>query len=178
MHKKTGTDKPCRHEWFCSLALDVEGAHLRINSSITQLVLDAEQLVVLGNTLGTGRSTGLDLAGIQSHSQVSNGGILGLTRAVRGNGGVASLVSHLDGFQGLGNGTDLVQFDQDAVAGAQLDALAQTLGVGHEQVVADQLYLAAQLLGHLLPAVPVFFIQTIFDGDDRILLDELFPVTL
>ena len=35
--------------------------------------------------------------------------------------------------------SDLVQLDQDGVAGTQLDALGQTLGVGDEQVIAHQL---------------------------------------
>ena len=52
------------------LALDLESAHAGIHGGSAQLLLDAEQLVVLGNTLGTAGSTGLDLAGVQSHSQV------------------------------------------------------------------------------------------------------------
>ena len=48
--------------------------------------------------------------------------------------------------------------------------LGQTLGVGDEQVVAHQLDLAAQLAGHLLPAFPVLFIQTVLDGDEGCLL--------
>ena len=41
------------------------------------------------------------------------------------------------------------------------------LGVGHEQVVADQLHLAAQLACQLLPAVPVVLGQAVLDGADR-----------
>ena len=49
-------------------------------------------------------------------------------------------------------------------------------GVGHKQVVAHQLHLAAQLAGHLLPALPVLFVQTVLDGDDGVLLHQLLPV--
>ena len=95
---------------------------------------------------------------------------------MRADGGIAGLVSHLDGFQSLRYGADLVQLDEDGVAGTQLDALGQTLGVGDEQVVAHQLDLAAQLAGHLLPAFPVLFVQTVLDGDDGVLLHQLLPV--
>ena len=40
----------------------------------------------------------------------------------------------------------------------------QALGVGDEQVVADQLHLAAQLAGQLLPAVPVVLGQAVLDA--------------
>ena len=95
---------------------------------------------------------------------------------MRADGVVTGLVRHFDGFQGLGDRADLVQFDQDSVARTQLDALCQTLGVGHKQVVAHQLYLAAQLAGHLLPALPVLFVQTVLDGDDGVLFHKTLPV--
>ena len=95
---------------------------------------------------------------------------------MRADGGVTGLVCHLDGLQRLGNGADLVQLDEDGVAGTQLDALGQTLGVGDEQVIAHQLDLAAQLAGHLLPALPVLFVQTILNGDDGVLLHQALPV--
>ena len=95
---------------------------------------------------------------------------------MRADGVVTGLVCHFDGFQGLGDRADLVQFDQDSVARTQLDALCQTLGVGHKQVVTHQLYLAAQLAGHLLPALPVLFVQTVLDGDDGVLFHKALPV--
>ena len=82
----------------------------------------------------------------------------------------------LDCLKGLGYGTDLVKLDQDGVRGAQIDALLQPLDIGNEQVVAYQLHSVAELLGHLYPAFPVFFIQTIFDGDDGILVDQALPM--
>ena len=124
-------------------AFYVEGGHAGVNGTCTQILLNAEQLVVLGNALGAAGGAGLDLAGVQGNGQISNGGVLGLAGAVRADGGLAGLVGHLDGLQRLGNRTDLVQLDQDGVACTQLDALGQTLGIGNEQVVAHQLDLAA-----------------------------------
>ena len=115
----------CRKiNWFSTAsALYVESCHAGVNGAAAQLLLNAQQLVVLCNTLGTAGSTGLDLAGVQRHGQIGNGGVLGLTGAVRADGGVTGLVSHLDGFQSFGNRADLVQFDQDRVACTQPDAL-------------------------------------------------------
>ena len=186
--KKLGENKtapvPLQKQYGCrksncfstASALYVESCHAGVNGAAAQLLLNAQQLVVLCNTLGTAGSTGLDLAGVQRHGQIGNGGVLGLAGAVRADGGVTGLVGHLDGLQRLGNRTDLVQLDQDGVAGTQLDALGQTLGVGDEQVIAHQLDLAAQLAGHLLPALPVLFVQTILNGDDGVLLHQALPV--
>ena len=92
------------------------------------------------------------------------------------NGGIARLVRHLDRLKCLGNRADLVQLDEDRVAAAQANALGQTLGVGDEQVIADQLDLAAQFLRHLLPALPVLLIEAVLNGVDGVLLDQLLPV--
>ena len=73
------------------------------------------------------------------HYQVGNGCILGFTGTVGYYGCVSCTVCHFDGIQGLGQGTDLVNLDQDGVGNLQIDALGQTLGVGYEQVVPYQL---------------------------------------
>ena len=125
-------------------ALDVEGTEAGVLGSTAEFFLDAEQLVILGNALAAAGGTGLDLAGVQGNGQVSNGGVLGLAGTVRSNGGVASLVGHLNGLQRLRDRTDLVQLDQDGVAAAQADALGQALSVGDEQVVAHQLVIYCQ----------------------------------
>ena len=67
-----------------------------------ELFLDAEELVVLGHTVGAACRTGLDLAGVGSNGDVSDGGILGFARAVRDDCGVTVALSELDGAEGLG----------------------------------------------------------------------------
>ena len=76
------------------LVLEVEESLLaeELCNVLAQLFLDAEQLIVLRNAVGTGRSAGLDLACIQSNSDVSDGSVLGLAGAVRYDGGVACAV--------------------------------------------------------------------------------------
>ena len=79
-------------------------------------------------------------------------------------------LGEVDGGERLGDGADLVDLDQDRVGHAQINALAEELDVGDEQIVADELDLAAELFGQQFPAVPIAFGAAVFDGDDRELL--------
>ena len=54
------------------------------------------------------------------------------------------------------------------------DAFFQDLGVGYEQVVTNQLDFVAQYFSLVSETFPVRFVQTIFDGDDRVLFGQLF----
>ena len=54
-------------------------------------------------------------------------------------------------------------FTSTAFATPRVDALAQDLRVGDEQVVADELDPAAERVGQLLPAVPVALGQAVLD---------------
>ena len=83
------------------------------------------------------------------------------------DGGVASVLGHLDGSQSFGQGTDLVELDQDGVGDAVVDTALQDLGVGYEQVVTHDLDFLAQFSSLVGEAFPVRFVQAIFDGDDR-----------
>ena len=87
---KAGTGAPVAES---KLALHVEGSHAGVDGAAAQLLLDAQQLVVLCHTLGAAGGAGLDLAGVQSHGQVGDGGVLSLAGAVRADGGIAGLVS-------------------------------------------------------------------------------------
>src|SRR5664280_2054395 len=89
---------------------------------------------------------------------------------------VAAAVRYVHGVQGLGQGADLVEIDQQRVGAALSDALQQPLRVGDEQVVADDLDARSQLVGQPLPAVPVALVERIFEGDDRVRRDQLVVV--
>ena len=159
-----------------SLLLNVEAFEAGVDGGGTEIFFDAEELVVLGDAFGAAGGTGLDLTGIESHGQVGDGGIFGFAGTVGGHGGVAGLVGHLDGFEGFGDGTDLVELDEDGVAALLGDTLGESLGIGYEQVVTDELDAVAEFAVEDLPAFPVFFVEAVFDGVDRILVDELLPV--
>ena len=148
-----------------------------ILSLCSELLLDADELVVLSHTVGTRERTCLDLTRVGSNCDVSDGSVLSLTRAVAGNGGIAVTMSHLDSVEGLRERTDLVNLDQDRVGSAHLDTLLQELHVGNEEVVAYELAAVADALGQLHPVVPVVLIETILDRVDRILVDELLEVS-
>ena len=83
------------------------------------------------------------------------------------------MARHRDGFHRLGQRADLVDLDQDGVGEAVLDALGQALGVGDEEIVADELDLLAELVGDRLPAGHVVLGHAVLDRDDRVALHEL-----
>src|SRR5262245_65736456 len=66
-----------------------------------QLLLDAEELVVLGDAVGARERADLDLAAVGGDGEVGDGCILGLAGAVRQDGAIARLVRQLDRGQGL-----------------------------------------------------------------------------
>lgn len=141
---------------------------------LTQRFFDTNQLVVFSNAVRTAHRTSFDLACSGTNSQVGNGSVFSFARTVRDNSGVASVFRHLDSSQSFGQRTDLVELDQDGVSDAFFDAFFQDLGVGYEQVVTNQLDFVAQYFGLVSETFPVRFVQTIFDGDDRVLFGQLF----
>src|SRR5450756_2017464 len=66
-----------------------EGARPGVHRGVVQLLLDAEQLVVLVDALAAGRRTGLELAGVGGYGEVRDGDVLGLATTVRDHRGVA-----------------------------------------------------------------------------------------
>ena len=67
--------------------------------------------------------------------------------------------SRLDG---LGDGADLVDLEQEAVAGLDVHGLLDALGVGHGQVVPDDLDAGRAV--ELGPCCPVVLVKAILDG--------------
>lgn len=123
------------------------GLHLQVNGGAelgarvdgvrAELLLDTEDLVQLSQTLGTGRSTGLDLARAQTNDDVGNGDILGLSRAVGDHDTPVVGVRVLGGLDGLSQGADLVDLEQKSVARLELDGLLDAERVGHGQIVTS-----------------------------------------
>lgn len=130
---------------FCNQTL-IKASSLHIDGSaelvagvdglVTELLLDTEDLVELGETLGTGRCTSLDLTGTETDDNVGNGDILGLTRSVGNHDTPASSESILGGLDGLGDGSDLVDLEKEGVAGLGLNGLLDEGRVGDGQIVA------------------------------------------
>jgi hypothetical protein len=143
----------------------------RVNSLVTKLLLNSENLVELGETLRSGRGTGLDLTSTETNGNVSNGDILSLAGTVRDHDTPAISVGVLGSLDGLGQSTNLVDLEEEGVARLELDGLLDSQRVGHSQVITDNLDVLG--LGEVAPGLPVVLSEGILDGDDRVLLAEL-----
>ena len=141
-----------------------------VNGVVTELLLDTENLVELGETLRSSWRTSLDLTSSQTDDNVSNGDIFSLTRAMGDHytpAGTESVLSSLDGF---GNGTDLVNLEEEGVARLELDGLLDELGVGDGQVVTNNLEVGG--LEEVGPGLPVVLSEGVLNADNRVLLSQ------
>ena len=84
--------------------------------------------------------------------------------------GVARLRRHGDGVEGLREGADLIELDEDGVGHLLIDAPGQNLRVGHEEVIAHQLDPIPQAPRQGRPARPVALVHAVFNGDDGVTL--------
>lgn len=103
----------------------------------TKLFLDTEDLVQLGQTLRTGRSTSLDLSRTETDGNIGDGDILGFTRAVRDHDSPAASIGVLGGLDRFGKATDLVDLEQKSVARLQLNGLLDAQRVSHGKIITN-----------------------------------------
>lgn len=87
-----------------------------------QVFFNTEKLVILGHSFCTSWSTGLNLAGIESHCYISNGGVGSFAGTMGNHRSVSAALSHLHSFKGFSQGADLVQLDENRVGHAQMNA--------------------------------------------------------
>jgi hypothetical protein len=118
-----------------------------VTRTVTQVIFDPEELIVLCDPIGSARSTGLDLTRIKGDSEIRNGGVLRLSRPVADNALV--IVAACEGYRlkSLGERSDLIDLHQNCVCDALVNALLKALGIGDKEVVADKLRAMAQGLG-------------------------------
>jgi hypothetical protein len=112
--------------------LSFEHASASVYRGFSEILLDAQELIIFTNTIRAGRRAGFDLPGIGSHRNIRNRRIFGLSGTVRYHSRVAGFVSHLNGIQRFGEGTNLIDLDQDGIADTSLNAFEQALRIGHE----------------------------------------------
>ena len=60
-----------------------------VNSLVSQILFDTNQLIVFCHAITTRSRTGFDLAGVQSYGKIGNRRVLGLAAAMAGNTRVA-----------------------------------------------------------------------------------------
>src|SRR5262245_7020068 len=116
-----------------------QGGAPRIARPAGQLLLDAQELVVLGGALPARGRARLDLSEVQGHGEIGDEGVFGLAGTVRQDRRVAGRAGQGDGAQRLGQSPDLIRLDQNGVGDPFLDSFPQDGRVGDEQVVADEL---------------------------------------
>ena len=92
-----------RHHCLCSLlGLSHPGGRSEAFPGVdsvagAKFLFDAKELIVLGQTLRSARSTGLDLAGAETNGKVSNVCVFGFSRSVRSHDTPSSFLGLNDG---------------------------------------------------------------------------------
>lgn len=84
---------------------------------------------------------------------------------------VLALLVGLDGF---GESADLVDFQQQGIAGFLLDACLDPLLVGDQEVVAYDLHSLAHFGSEGTVALPIVLVEGVLDGYDGVLADISF----
>ncbi len=111
------------------------------------------------------------LSGAQADDEVSDERVLGLARSVADHDTPAVGLRQLARVDRLGHTADLVDLEEQAIAGLLLNGRLNALRVGHGQVVADQLDRCVGL--ELGPRGPVVLLERVLDRGDRVLGDHL-----
>src|SRR5436305_5471659 len=78
-----------------------------------ELLLDPQQLVVLGDAIRARRGAGLDLTAAGGDGEVGDRHVLGLARSVADDHRVRGFARHRDRRERLGEGADLVYLHED-----------------------------------------------------------------
>lgn len=91
-----------------SLAADGEAVEAGVDGVLAELLLDSEELVVLGNSLRSAWGTSLDDTTTQTNGDVRDGHILSLTGSVADHDGPTVALAELSGLDTLRDGSDLV----------------------------------------------------------------------
>mmetsp|Transcript_46026 Transcript_46026/g.144785 ORF Transcript_46026/g.144785 Transcript_46026/m.144785 type:complete len:418 (-) Transcript_46026:660-1913(-) len=145
----------------------------RVDGAIPELLLDAQQLVVLCEPLGPARRTRLDLSRLEADGEVGDEGVLRLAGAVGRHHAPARLLCHVDRLDRLGDGADLVHLEQQRVASLVVDGLLHARRVRHQQVVADDLARLAELGRHRSVRRKVVLVKGVLDRDHRVVTAKL-----
>jgi hypothetical protein len=104
------------------------------------------------------------LTSTETDNEISNGGIFGFTGTVRDHDtptGGLGVKSSLDRFS---KGTDLVDLEQEGVTGLLFNGSDNTLGVGDQKIITDQLEFRGGV--QVRPGLPIILIESIFNGDN------------
>lgn len=132
--------------------------------------LDAEELVILGSALRSAWSTSLDDTDTETNDEVRDGDIFGLTGSVRNHDTPVVGLSELSSLDRFRDGTDLVDLEEETVAGLLLDGSLDTKRVGDGKVITDDGDTGVS--AEVRPSLPVVLVEGVLDRGDGVLLDE------
>src|SRR5262245_51228346 len=152
-----------------------EGRPAGVGGLVAELLLDAQELVVLRHTIGSRGRARLDLPRVRGDRDVGDRRVLRLARAMRDDDPVAVPVRQLHRVQRLRQRPDLVHLDEDRVPHPLRDPAPEEVDVRHEQVVADQLEPSPEPVREGLPALPVGLSEAVLDRHDRESVAEVDP---
>jgi len=85
-------------------------------------------------------------------------------------------MSHIYSINGLGNGSDLIQFNQHTIGYVIFNAFGNNCRIGNENIIANNLNFIAQFGIHFFPSAPVIFCQAIFNRANRIFGKHTFVI--
>src|SRR5437762_327992 len=94
----------------------------RILRHRTQLLLDSQQLVVLGDTIRATGGARLYLSRAGGNGEIGNECVFRLARTVRDDRLVTVRFRHLDRLEGFGERADLIELDQNRVRDIRFDS--------------------------------------------------------
>ena len=138
-----------------------------------EVVLDAQELVVLGDPVAARGRARLDLPAVGGDREVGDRDVLGLAAAVRHHRGVAGTTREHHGVERLRQRADLVDLDEDRVGDAALDALRSRAALVTKRSSPTSWTRSPSALGDRDPAVPVVLGHAVFDRHDRVAVAEL-----
>mmetsp|Transcript_51016 Transcript_51016/g.119606 ORF Transcript_51016/g.119606 Transcript_51016/m.119606 type:complete len:386 (+) Transcript_51016:757-1914(+) len=155
---------------------DVAEARARVAAPVSQLLLDAQELVVLCQPLRSARSSSLDLPCAEADHEIRDEGVLRLARSVGDHDTPASKLGHACCLDGLRHRPDLIHLQQQGIAGLAVQGLLHALGVGDQEVVSNNLDGLTHLGLELGVRLPVVLIKGILNGHERVLADPILVV--
>mmetsp|Transcript_11197 Transcript_11197/g.30124 ORF Transcript_11197/g.30124 Transcript_11197/m.30124 type:complete len:261 (-) Transcript_11197:718-1500(-) len=159
-HFRQRLDVPRRVEVFAS-----------VRNAGPELFFNAQQLIILRKSLGAAWRARLDLTCAKPDNQIGNETVLSLARAMADHDAPILRAAHVVGLDRLGNRADLVDLQQQRIAGVLIKRHLDARGVRHEQIVTNDLS-AGERRGHLCVRIKVVLIEGIFNGHHRILVYE------
>lgn len=139
-----------------------------VDGFVAEFFFDSEDLIVFGQSFRSAWSTSFDLSSSQTNNQISNECILSLSWPVRHHHTPSIINTLLSSLNRFSQASNLVDLQQEGIARLLLDGSLDSLFVGDEEVIADDLYLGAEAFGDEIPSFPVVLIEGIFNWDDGI----------